>query len=263
MPLVEVVGSEGVGGVFVFFASWAGDSEVGYDSFEAVAAAGIEGGWKARGAFRPNVGGAGCRRGRGRWCDGVVHRVALWRDVLDDLGDFAGAAGALPDVFGFLLDAVEAEADADGVEGVGLEDTRDGIEVVEHGAVGVEVADGVDEVEGEGVAGPGAALGEGGVEVFHSSFEEAGAGAESRRRVIACVGDHGGFEVEAGDGLSAGSGEAGEAGCAAGGFEPWAGAGAEAEACVDALEEGDFFGGAGAMEDVVERRIFVERRGGI
>lgn len=205
-PLREVVGAEGVGAVEVLFAAWAGDGEVADDELFACAA-------------------------------GVADFGAGGGDVLDDLGDFARAACAFPDVFGFLFDAVEAEADADGVDAAGLEDARDGGEVIEHGAIGGEVADGVDEVEGEAEARPRAAGGQGLMERLHACLKEAGLCFEWRGRVFACVGDHAGFEVKAGDAPPVGGGEAGEATCAAGRFEPMARAVPKAKPLVCLFQE--------------------------
>src|SRR5690606_1941575 len=120
-------------------------------------------------------------------------------------------------------------ADAEGVDAHDASSARgqhaaNSAEVGEGGGVGLEVAEGVDEVEGEGDAGS-CGHGGSGVEALHIGGEEGGAAGEAEARdARAGVVDHRLALVEADDAPAAAGGDAEVAARAAGGLEPGAGA---------------------------------------
>lgn len=197
---------------------------------------------------------------------GAVGAAPSWGFVLDDLRNADGAAFALPGVFGGGFGSGVADAEADGVDAAGAKDAGDVFEVIEHGAIGGEVADGVDGVEGQGdgavvqaEAFEGWAGGEGG----HVGDGEAG---EARGRVEVEFGgaglgvaDHGLCDVEADAGAAVFGCEEDEAPGAAGGFEPEAALGVLGDPTAFEGEEATGVAlGARGVEDVVDLGVVVE-----
>lgn len=167
-------------------------------------------------------------------------------EVLDELGDAAGAACAGPDIFGRVLDPLAHQGEADRSNPVRLQHLAHARQVVHERVFVGEVTDGVDEIDDKIKLLRCAGCGEG----FHAVLPDESLEFPACERGAGVL-DHRGVDVESCDAVPA-CAECSEQACrAAGRFEDAEFGGARQETPCDGLDGVGLLAGPGVVEDVV------------